>query len=314
MSKAPPSFDPPSNNHHYAASEYEYENDHKHEKTLNSEKLDSSSDYDCKAAASKDTHQKRRSLLLRPFSRSSRNSNSHNLNFYPHEHELDLGDPHVTFNKSPDMEAQRAQSPQTGVANSPRSPPQYNSQSQNLTRLSIPTFTHPDVVDIDDTDTDTDTEDNTILPGPIEHCEGSLSTCAICIDDMDEDDTVLVRGLSCGHIFHPECIDPWLLTRQACCPLCKASFYAPKPEDPLGPEPVEVIEAQLAEQQHASEQHITGPMRSLSRRLWGHRAVPAPEPVPVPSASELSEMTATIDVTDARHFNEPTRTTVPQNG
>lgn len=72
--------------------------------------------------------------------------------------------------------------------------------------------------------------------------EGSLDMCAICIDKLEDNDQV--RLLGCGHIFHAECIDPWLLTRQACCPMCKLSFYAPKPEDPMGPDPVHVIEAQ----------------------------------------------------------------------
>lgn len=63
-----------------------------------------------------------------------------------------------------------------------------------------------------------------------------LSTCAICIDDMEDED--LVRGLTCGHIFHSECIEPWLLKRRACCPLCKYDYYAPKPIDPLGPDPI----------------------------------------------------------------------------
>jgi hypothetical protein len=38
-----------------------------------------------------------------------------------------------------------------------------------------------------------------------------------------------VRGLTCGHAFHAACIDPWLTTRRACCPLCKADYYTPKP-------------------------------------------------------------------------------------
>ncbi|POS85831.1 hypothetical protein EPUL_004086 [Erysiphe pulchra] len=51
-------------------------------------------------------------------------------------------------------------------------------------------------------------------------------SCAICIDTLEEEDEV--RGLSCGHAFHASCIDPWLTSRRACCPLCKADFYIPK--------------------------------------------------------------------------------------
>jgi hypothetical protein len=52
-------------------------------------------------------------------------------------------------------------------------------------------------------------------------------SCAICIDTIEEDDDI--RGLTCGHAFHASCLDPWLTSRRACCPLCKADYYVPKP-------------------------------------------------------------------------------------
>lgn len=44
--------------------------------------------------------------------------------------------------------------------------------------------------------------------------------CSICIDDFEEGErlTLLPR---CRHAFHSDCIKPWLLERQGCCPLCK---------------------------------------------------------------------------------------------
>ncbi|KAA8645165.1 hypothetical protein EYZ11_006691 [Aspergillus tanneri] len=56
-----------------------------------------------------------------------------------------------------------------------------------------------------------------------EESPGSESqTCAICVDQFDASEKI--RPLTCGHIFHPACIDLWLTKRQACCPLCKTVF------------------------------------------------------------------------------------------
>lgn len=65
---------------------------------------------------------------------------------------------------------------------------------------------------------------------PPEALETSGDTCAICIDTLEDDDDV--RGLACGHAFHAVCLDPWLTSRRACCPLCKADYYTPKPRPP----------------------------------------------------------------------------------
>ncbi|KAI4278178.1 MAG: hypothetical protein LQ337_001192 [Flavoplaca oasis] len=46
-------------------------------------------------------------------------------------------------------------------------------------------------------------------------------TCPICLDDFIPQETT-VRSLPCHHIYHPECIDPFLLRNSSLCPVCKA--------------------------------------------------------------------------------------------
>jgi hypothetical protein len=84
-----------------------------------------------------------------------------------------------------------------------------------------------------------DDEDDPIrTAAPPEMLSAPGDSCAICLDNLDDEDDV--RGLTCGHAFHAACVDPWLTGRRACCPLCKADYYVPKPrpegsEDPRAP-------------------------------------------------------------------------------
>ena len=46
-------------------------------------------------------------------------------------------------------------------------------------------------------------------------------SCSICIDEFKNDtDNKIILKLKCDHLFHKECLDPWLITNKSC-PLCR---------------------------------------------------------------------------------------------
>lgn len=54
----------------------------------------------------------------------------------------------------------------------------------------------------------------------------SQLTCAICLEDFVPGSSI-IRELPCTHIFHPECIDPFLMRDSSLCPVCKKSVLPP---------------------------------------------------------------------------------------
>ncbi|KAF2808256.1 uncharacterized protein BDZ99DRAFT_534191 [Mytilinidion resinicola] len=59
---------------------------------------------------------------------------------------------------------------------------------------------------------------------PTEHAHPAFSqpTCPICLDDFEPNVTP-IRELPCRHIFHPDCVDTFLLNNSSLCPMCKKS-------------------------------------------------------------------------------------------
>ena len=47
--------------------------------------------------------------------------------------------------------------------------------------------------------------------------DGTHSTCAVCLEDYVDGEEL--RALVCGHQFHSACIDLWVTTKRACCPV-----------------------------------------------------------------------------------------------
>ncbi|KAL5120451.1 hypothetical protein ACEQ8H_001741 [Pleosporales sp. CAS-2024a] len=71
----------------------------------------------------------------------------------------------------------------------------------------------------------------------------SQPTCAICLDDFASNET-RVRELPCRHIFHPDCIDTFLLRNSSLCPMCKQSVLPP------GACPVKITNMMVRRERH----------------------------------------------------------------
>lgn len=50
-----------------------------------------------------------------------------------------------------------------------------------------------------------------------------LGICNICYDEINI--KKLHRELPCMHVFHPECVDTWLLKCNGTCPICRQNIY-----------------------------------------------------------------------------------------
>lgn len=71
----------------------------------------------------------------------------------------------------------------------------------------------------------------------------SQPTCPICLDDFEPNATQ-VRELPCRHIFHPDCIDTFLLSNSSLCPMCKQSVL------PKGDCPVRITNVMVRRERH----------------------------------------------------------------
>ena len=121
----------------------------------------------------------------------------------------------------------------------------------------------------------------------------SQPTCPICIDDFEPNETQ-VRELPCRHIFHPDCIDTFLLRNSSLCPMCKQSVLPP------GACPVTITNMMVRRERHIARMrarsdwsaanggvappvsvtmgdHARGAFGSIGRAVTGRRIFSAPE-------------------------------------
>ena len=47
------------------------------------------------------------------------------------------------------------------------------------------------------------------------------NTCSVCLEEFKEDD--IIKKLNCNHIFHKDCLEPWLNNNRNC-PLCRQNI------------------------------------------------------------------------------------------
>jgi len=148
----------------------------------------------------------------------------------------------------------------------------------------------------------------------------SQGSCPICLDDFEPNETQ-VRELPCRHIFHPDCIDQFLLRNSSLCPMCKQSVQ------PIGACP-EITNMMVRRERHitrmrergtstagGSTAHRSGPFRNftapigsrwpLGRRIGGtmtgRRIFSAPERTrpPPPADIEMANSSAPTTTTAA---------------
>ncbi|RPA89355.1 hypothetical protein L873DRAFT_667043 [Choiromyces venosus 120613-1] len=100
-------------------------------------------------------------------------------------------------------------------------------EETEVARKRLSDISEPERRKGEEDDDEEDEHDHVQTAVPDELLNSVGDSCAICLDTIEDDSDI--RGLTCGHAFHAGCLDPWLTSRRACCPLCKADYYVPKP-------------------------------------------------------------------------------------
>lgn len=73
---------------------------------------------------------------------------------------------------------------------------------------------------------------------------GSCITCSICICDFEHGEKLRLLP-ECGHVFHTECIMPWLTGKKNSCPLCQRKVKASDEDMERGEEDTDTTAGQM---------------------------------------------------------------------
>ncbi|CAG5172344.1 uncharacterized protein ALTATR162_LOCUS7457 [Alternaria atra] len=101
----------------------------------------------------------------------------------------------------------------------------------------------------------------------------SQPTCPICMDDFEVNETQ-VRELPCRHIFHPECIDTFLLNHSSLCPMCKQTVL------PAGVCPVQITNVMVRRERHINRMRARSAHTASTQP--GSASAPSSATVPTP--------------------------------
>lgn len=121
----------------------------------------------------------------------------------------------------------------------------------------------------------------------------SQPTCPICLDDFEPNESQ-VRELPCRHIFHVECIDPFLLNNSSLCPICKQSVL------PIGYCPAKITNVMVRRERVLS--------RRRARSASGQTHMPGNIVARLPGAYDSLRARVGGVTSGRRIFSAPTRT------
>jgi len=130
----------------------------------------------------------------------------------------------------------------------------------------------------------------------------SQPTCPICMDDFEPNETQ-VRELPCHHVFHPECIDTFLLNHSSLCPMCKQSVL------PKGACPVKITNVMVRRERHINRMRARSARTANSQTSSVPGVASVPLPLPGRPAIALGSLSSRIGgaITGRRIFSAPER-------